>query len=229
MKWLASPRRALFFVATAGALALAGGCSGCEAGNDDLGGGGSGNGTNSGPNGSTGNGFSTGTDSTGTMGQGGGCAGINKIAEKVPLDMYIMLDQSGSMSDSAQGGGSKWQAVTNALSTFVNQPEAAGIGVGIQYFPLDSGANGNVLHCTDTAQCGPGCGPCDMPIPGFGVCAGFGASDSCVPGDYATPDVGIAVLPGNAAASGTSMGAHGPTGGTPTSAALDGAIQHPNT
>jgi hypothetical protein len=206
------------------------GFAGCEAGSgDEDGGGGSGagnaNGTGNNQNGSTGDGFANGTGTT--TGVGGGCAGINKTAEKVPLDMYIMLDQSGSMSDPpSMGGGTKWDAVEGAINAFVNQPEAAGIGVGIQYFPLSTGANCNVLQCTSDAQCGPGCGPCDMPIPNFGVCTGFGGADSCNVMDYATPDVEIGLLPGNANAIISSMANHGPTGGTPTSAALEGAISH---
>lgn len=203
--------------------------AGCDAGVGDDGGGGEGAGDSSGtgsPNGSTGDGFSTGSTGSGV---GGGCAGIDKTAEKVPLDIYIMLDQSGSMGDPpSMGGGSKWDAVASALTTFVNQPEAAGIGVGIQYFPLESGANCNVLQCSTDGDCGPGCGPCEG-FGGFGVCSGFGASDSCVVSDYATPDVPIAVVPGNANAIIQSIGAHGPTGGTPTSAALEGAISHAQT
>ncbi|MBL9023894.1 MAG: VWA domain-containing protein [Myxococcales bacterium] len=204
--------------------------TGCDAGTGaEDGGGGEGAGNSSGtgsPNGSTGDGFATGSTGSGV---GGGCAGIDKTAEKVPLDIYIMLDQSGSMSDPpSMGGGTKWDAVSSALSTFVNQPEAAGIGVGIQYFPLDSGANCNVLQCNVDGDCGAGCGPCEG-FGGFGICSGYGASDSCLVTDYATPDVEIATLPGNANAIIQSIGNHGPTGGTPTSAALEGAISHAQT
>lgn len=67
---------------------------------------------------------------------GGACAATASKAEQVPLGMYLMIDKSGSMQ------GANWTAVTNALKTFVDQPEAAGIGVGLQYFPLDSGGGG---------------------------------------------------------------------------------------
>jgi len=70
-------------------------------------------------------------------GQGGGCAGTSSKAEAIPLDIYIMLDQSGSMSSLVTGTNlSKWTVVTDALKTFVNQPTLNGVGVGIQYFPL---------------------------------------------------------------------------------------------
>src|ERR1700712_1767425 len=48
-------------------------------------------------------------------GDGGGhgidapaCATSIVKADKIPLDLYIMLDQSSSMSDAVNGGGTKW-------------------------------------------------------------------------------------------------------------------------
>ena len=111
--------------------------------------------------------------------------------------MYIMLDQSGSMSDSVSGGGTKWSAVTNAFKTFVTQPGTDGIGIGIQYFPLAAGGATCTLNCTSDADCGA-LGPCFVGIC-FG-CAASGSNDSCNPVDYAKPDVEIATLPGAAAA-----------------------------
>jgi len=215
-------------------IALASLGVGCGAGAEDTttggadgaGANGDGAGTTSFNQGGEGAGFNEGASS-----QGGGCAGELHNAEKVPLDMYIMLDQSGSMQDPpASGSGTRWDAVVAALTAFVNQGESAGIGVGIQYFPLsDGGPTCNVVNCSSDDQCGVGCGPCMMAFPGFGFCQGIGAGDSCDAMDYATPDVEIAPLPGNAAAIVTSMGSHGPTGGTPTSAALQGAVDHATT
>jgi hypothetical protein len=55
--------------------------------------------------------------------------------EHVPLDLYIMFDQSLSMScETVAGGTTRWDAVKSALSNFVQDQAAAGIGVGIQYF-----------------------------------------------------------------------------------------------
>jgi hypothetical protein len=202
--------------------------AGCGAAGDKNGGkdDGAGAGSPNGAGGGTGSFVGSGGSGNG-QGVGGGCAGISVSAEKALLDMYIMFDQSGSMADPpAMGGGTKWDAVSSALGTFVQQPEAAGIGIGIQYFPLSSGANCSVPQCTSDAQCGAGCGPCMMPIPGFGICSGFGSADSCNELDYATPDVEIGLLPGNANSIIQSIANHGPSGGTPTSAALRGAILH---
>lgn len=113
-------------------------------------------------------------------------------AQQSPLDIYMMLDQSGSMTDSVSGGGTKWSTVTSALDSFLTQPNLTGFSVGLQYFGL------------------PG--------------SGFG--DSCTASDYATAAVEIAALPGSATALTSSIAAHSPTSGTPTSAALQGAIDH---
>jgi hypothetical protein len=139
--------------------------------------------------------------------------------------MYIMLDQSGSMSDIVAGNVEKWKAVTDAISAFVTQPAAAGIGVGIQYFPMPDKASPCSPTCMVEADCGA-YGPCIANIC-FGCIAA--ASDSCTASDYATPDVGIAEVGANAPAIIASMKSHHPNGSTPTSAALEGAIAYAKT
>jgi hypothetical protein len=64
-------------------------------------------------------------------GIGSSCATDTVTAMSTPLDIYIMLDQSGSMSMD-----SKWTDVTAALDAFVGQTNLSGIAVGIQYFGL---------------------------------------------------------------------------------------------
>jgi hypothetical protein len=61
------------------------------------------------------------------------------------------------------------------------------------------------------------------------LCLGGGGGDSCTSADYAKPEVAIAPLPGVASAIVASLGAHSPTTGTPTSAALQGAIDYAKT
>jgi hypothetical protein len=156
------------------------------------------------------------------------CATSIVKADKIPLDLYLMLDQSSSMSETVNGGGTKWTTVTSALGTFVQQPGLDGISVGMQYFGVPSGgATCSALTCTIDADCGAAaCGPCTS-----GVCLGFfsSAGDSCTAADYATPAVEIAPLPGVATTIESSMGMHSPTTGTPTSAALQGAVDHAKT
>jgi hypothetical protein len=166
--------------------------------------------------------FDAGPMSDGSISDASACAAESKKAEQLPLDMYIMLDQSGSMTDPVSGGGTKWDAVTSAFKTFVNQPGTAGIGVGIQYFPLDAGASTCSPTCASDADCGGQFFTCV-----FGLCINcVSGGDSCNSADYAKPDVEIAALPAAAAAFTASINKHNPTNSTPTSAALQGAIDH---
>jgi len=161
-----------------------------------------------------------GDGSSGTSSSGDACAGSSYQGEQKPLDMFVMFDQSGSMGSDCCGGGNRWDALKNALIEFVQSPQSDGIGIGIQYFPLDApqidcNANPSAAGC----QC-------------FGFCPGFlcfcanNGGGSCLVSDYATPDVPIGLLPATAPAIVNSLNAHGPNGGTPTFPALDGAIQY---
>lgn len=165
----------------------------------------------------------TGPGASGGVG-GGSCAATSNKAEQVPLDMYVMFDQSGSMTTST-GNGTRWQAVTGAFKSFLEQPSAAGIGVGVQYFPLSNGSGGGVCpaSCASDADCAPCAGTC---LPFFNFCAAGSADDSCNASDYAKPDVEIAPLPGVGPLIAQSLANHSPSGGTPTYAALDGVIAH---
>ena len=70
----------------------------------------------------------------GDSGIGSSCATSTVTAMSTPLDIYIMLDQSGSMTMD-----NKWTNVTTALETFLQQPNQNGISVGLGFFGLDSG------------------------------------------------------------------------------------------
>ena len=91
---------------------------------------------------------------------GPNCA-IDTKATPAPLDLYFMVDTSGSMDDLVTAGQSKWAAVVAAIDAFVNDPTSAGIGVGLQYFPLTK--PGIPAGCSSSAQCG-NAGPCVLSI-----------------------------------------------------------------
>jgi hypothetical protein len=72
-----------------------------------------------------------------SMGSGGAPAAAGSGSGGPPTDLYVMLDQSSSLSDPVPGSSSTWWTVaTNAIRMFLNDPAAAGTGVGLQYFPL---------------------------------------------------------------------------------------------
>ncbi len=157
------------------------------------------------------------------------CASATQTATLIPLDIFIMMDQSGSMGDQTGTNISKWEAVKQALNAFVGDPASAGIGVGIQYFPITGTGGSCPSTCgnsTKTAACEAGGGTC-IPIIGCVGCGGGGSS--CTIGDYAKPEVGIGMLPANGVNITASINKHGPTGSTPTAPALSGAIEYAKT
>jgi hypothetical protein len=100
--------------------------------------------------------------SSGTGGSAGvnECVGDKSVGEPVPVDVYVMLDISGSMLDLA-GTTSKWDAVKAALGAFFNDPASAGLSAAIQYFPLRLA--GVPTSCMTDAECGAGA-PCLMNV-----------------------------------------------------------------
>lgn len=123
--------------------------------------------------GDTGSGFLVGDDglpgAAGAPGeaQGPQCLGETHQAEPIGLDIFVMLDISGSMldvlpeADSAAGETTKWDAVRTSLEAFAQAPDTAGIGIGLQYFPQN--VDGVPFSCNTNAECGAG-GPCTNSI-----------------------------------------------------------------
>jgi Mg-chelatase subunit ChlD len=94
------------------------------------------------------------------------CATQSVVAQTLPLDLYMMIDSSGSMSEPTAAGPTKWMAVQSALRAFFNDPMSAGISVGLQYFPQ---IQPNVpTACSTNANCGS-FGPCDLYKTCFGL------------------------------------------------------------
>jgi len=132
------------------------------------------------------------------------CVAEPRVGEQKPVDLYFMVDKSGSMNCEVGNnpiclgipplnGMTRWRAISEALTTFVNRPENAGIGVGIAFFPL----------------------------------VNPGTSDgSCNVADYSTPAVPITLLPAGAAPISMALTATTPLGGTPTTPAITGALQY---
>ena len=63
------------------------------------------------------------------------CAGTSAAAQPIPLDIFVMLDKSGSMLDVVSGTQTRWDVVTGALGTFFTS--AQNLSAGLQYFPLN--------------------------------------------------------------------------------------------
>jgi hypothetical protein len=157
------------------ALGVAAACSATNNTDNGLGASG-GTGGSTASDASTGTGGSISTGGTGIIGVeagGGGGGGLSdgsactselQKGTQAPLDMYVMLDISGSMDDTTGSGTSsptKWDAVKQAFTNFLGDSQSAGLGVGIQYFPLLK--SGVPSSCTTNNQCINSSGPCGFP------------------------------------------------------------------
>ena len=176
-------RRFVGFAGFTVALAFAAGCAGTKEKptNPDAASGGGGRdaavitgaaGTNgaagTGGSGTDGPGHVIGADALGDA----ACAAATQQAQQVPLDLYIMMDSSGSMTGTTSGGQSKWDAIRAALTAFLRDGQSAGLGVGLQYFPLLR--PGVPASCEMNNECGTS-GPCDL----IRVCSDAAALVSC--------------------------------------------------
>jgi hypothetical protein len=76
----------------------------------------------------------------GTGGSGGGgidaCAASGQDATQIPVDMFVMVDKSGSMKDN-----NKWPNAKAAFEAFFQDPAAASLKVALRFFP-DAGCDG---------------------------------------------------------------------------------------
>jgi hypothetical protein len=151
------------------------------------------------------------------------CAATRAEATPVPIDLYIMEDQSGSMNVDG-----KWDAVRNALTAFVRLPAARGTSVGMGFFPRFPGPVPEACQLCQTADCLASCGCVSIrcsSITGVCQCAAF-SSSSCFEADYAFPAVPVSELPGAASRIVEILESVRPEGGTPTLPALQGAITY---
>ncbi len=124
------------------------------------------------------------------------CSGAKSQATFKPVNLYFIVDKSGSM------GGGKWTGTTDALKAFFQDPGSAGIGAALEYFALSSGGSygdGCGVTCSAT--------PCSNPMVPLGKLTAQSA-----PAD--TQEQSLV----------NALGLVSPGGMTPTYPALDGAL-----
>ena len=132
------------------------------------------------------------------------CAEESQTAGLVPLNIYLLIDTSGSMNDSPPGplpglpnGPAKWKRVEAGVSAFIADPDAAGLRVAASHFPQGA------------------------------------ANSSCEQGQYALPSIDFAPLDGDPAPGDVHeqalvqwLSSLDPSGPTPMAGALAGTYQH---
>ena len=125
----------------------------------NVGNGGSGNGNGNG-NGVGGNGDVFDPNSA--------CATRAADGEPIPVDLYFMVDITGSMNcpvpdkgpcdidpGPPRSGDSRWTVVSAALKSFVADPKNAGLGVGIRFFPSRRNICDVATYARPTVEIGP--------------------------------------------------------------------------
>ncbi|MGC4091022.1 MAG: VWA domain-containing protein [Polyangiaceae bacterium] len=152
----------------------------------------------------TGSGSGSGSGmSAGGFDPGSACVGTSVEGERMPVDLYFMVDTTGSMNcpvpDSASdpcttdpgapyADTTRWVVESAALNSFIQSSKNAGMGMGIGFFP--------------------------------------NSKNMCDADTYRTPSVEIALLPGAAPNLTAAVKAKKPSGYTPTLASLTGALRH---
>jgi hypothetical protein len=91
------------------------------------------------------------------------CVAEAHEAAVVPVDLFMLLDVSGSMLEIVEGGKTKWDLVRAALTTFFADPRSAGLGIGLQFFPLPA-------PCQQDLDCSPQAGPKGFECRDRGIC-----------------------------------------------------------
>lgn len=127
-----------------GSLALASLIAACGGGDDGGSGGAS---SDSGPG--SGGGF----EGSGGSSSGGfdACATASVAGERIPVQMYIMFDKSGSMLMDQ-----KWAGAKAALIAFFQDEDSAGLNIALRFFPDDEPVAGcNENACSEVACTAP--------------------------------------------------------------------------
>jgi hypothetical protein len=119
------------------------------------------------------------------------CAAEMHTAERPPIDLVLVVDQSPSMLFKI-GNRTKWDLAREALLAFLQDPRSAGLNVGLQIFPVPSRDS----PCASDDDCG-------FPFACVGTprtCSGYPLPrfPSCAWRDYQRLAVPIANLPAGA-------------------------------
>ena len=139
------------------------------------------------------------------------CGVGTAVASLRSLNLLVMFDRSGSMVTTSSvdpiTGLNRWQTATSGLVSFFGDPHAAGLGVALRFFPDDYG----VGRCTN--------GACDAV-----ACSEVRVELGTLTAEPAPADAQEAALIDAVSLSAPASDSF-LAGGTPISAALDGALR----
>ncbi len=143
------------------------------------------------------------------------CATSAAEGQPIPVDLYFMVDITGSMNcpvpekgacendpGPPKSGDSRWSVVSAALKTFFADPANQALGAGIKFFPLQDTGGGN-----NNGNNGP----------------------ICRASSYTAPEVEVGPLSTNSTLIVSAIGKQTPGGTTPTVPSLQAALDHATT
>lgn len=138
------------------------------------------------------------------------CVVFSSSAELAPLDVFIMLDSSGSMEFPTAGGQSKWEAISAALTAFFEEPASEGIGVALTFFPIIDSSVTEL--CSTSSVCGvpDACDLLKLCLPSQESCntsADCPATETCEQIGYCESAPTVSCLPSSQAFCQGTMGA----------------------
>ncbi|HEX6272409.1 MAG TPA: vWA domain-containing protein, partial [Polyangiaceae bacterium] len=141
------------------------------------------------------------------------CGTGSATATLTPVSMFVMFDRSGSMI--TETTPTRWDNAAAALTSFFQDPEAADLAVALRFFPHDVPAPG----CTNSTMSGCVTADCAQPIVPL-------MADPMVPLPKLTADPGPVDAHEAALVASITSALPGrmQPGGTPTHAALEGAL-----
>ncbi|MEM9068294.1 MAG: hypothetical protein AAGE52_07295 [Myxococcota bacterium] len=114
---------------------------------------------------------------------GPSCIPFRAEARLASLDIFLMVDSSGSMEGATSSGITKAEAITDAMRSFVSAPDSTGLGMALTFFPFED--LDVPEFCSNDAQCGmeDACISPDICLPsGSGFCfedSDCGDGDAC--------------------------------------------------
>ena len=131
------------------------------------------------------------------------CQEESRAAVTLGLDIYLMLDSSLSMDDLlpaslSSGSQTKWEAVQDALRTFIAAESTDEIGLGLQYFPQV--APGVPFSCNTNDDCGASGGACSNSLCVASDTGQLGGRSVSLLSAASDEPVSVSALPGSSSA-----------------------------
>ncbi len=112
------------------------------------------------------------------------CEDFSALASLAKLDVFLLIDSSGSMEEETSLGVTKWEAVKSALTEFLSDPKTDGSDVGLTFLPQINPDVPSFCHVDEQCDEPGACMPLGLCLPSeTSICQADGqclvAGDRC--------------------------------------------------